>query len=428
MSIKKYYNFAKHNLFNLNRSITGKDTKKTLKLIKKKLPNLKLKFYSSGEKVFDWKVPNEWNIKDAYIIDKNGKKIVNFKSNNLHIVGYSKPINIILKKKDLLKKLYSLPKKPNAIPYVTSYYKKDWGFSITDLNKKKIIKDYNEDDNFLIKIDSKFNDKGKLHYGELLIKGKSKKEILISTYICHPSMANNELSGPILSMSLIKYLSKTKNNKSYRFIFIPETIGSIAYLSKNLTKLKKNIEGGFNLTCVGDERMYSCILSKYNNSPSDYALLNAFKINKIKFKKYPFTMNGSDERQYNSPNIDLPITSFFRSKFGTYPEYHTSLDNFELVTLKGITQSFIVMKNAIKFLEKNIFPKSQIFCEPFMSKRGLYPTTSKRLTSGITKKIMNFIQYSDGKNSIADISRIIKTNKKNTIKIYQILKKNKIIY
>ena len=428
MTINKYYNFAKNYLFPLNRSITGQGTKDTLKLIKKKFPKLKIKYFKSGLKVFDWRVPQEWNIKDAYIIDKNNNKIVDFKKNNLHVIGYSAPIKKKISKENLLKKIHSLPNNPKAIPYITSYYKKNWGFCISDLLKQEIIKEYKKNDNFFIKIDSKFNDKGKLHYGELLIKGKSKKEILISTYICHPSMANNELSGPILSMSLIKYLSTIKNNKSYRFIFIPETIGSIAYLSKYYNHLKKNVEGGFNLTCVGDERMYSCILSKYNNSPSDYALLNAFKNNKIKFKKYPFTMNGSDERQYNSPNIDLPITSFFRSKFGTYPEYHTSLDNFELVTLKGITQSFTVIKNAIKFLEKNIFPKSQMFCEPFMSKRGLYPTISKRLTSGITKKIMNFIQYSDGKNSIADISRIIKTNKKNTAKIYQILKKNKILY
>ena len=169
------------------------------------------------------------------------------------------------------------------------------------------------------------------------------------------------------------------------------------------------------------------MLSKYKDAPSDFALLEAFKLNSIKFKKYPFISNGSDERQYNSPNINLPITSFFKSKFGTYPEYHTSLDDFKVVTEKGIQQSFKIMKDALKILDNNIYPKSLIFCEPFMSKRGLYPTMSKKLTSGITKKLMNFIQYSDGKNTIKDISKLIGVNYKNGLKIFKILKNNQIL-
>ena len=239
MSIRKYYNFAKKDLFNLNRSITGQGTKNTLNLIKKIFPKLKVKSFRSGQKVFDWKIPSEWNIKNAYIADKNNNKIINFKNNNLHIVGYSKPFRKKISKINLLKKLYSLPKKPKAIPYITSYYKSTWGFCVSDILKKKINKIYKNNDLFFVKIDSKFNSRGRLYYGELLIPGKSKKEILISTYVCHQSMANNELSGPILSMCLINFLLKRKNNKSYRFIFIPETIGSIAYLSRNLKFLKK---------------------------------------------------------------------------------------------------------------------------------------------------------------------------------------------
>lgn len=427
MSITKYYNFAKKELFNLNRSITGEGTKKTLKLIKKKISNFRIKSFPSGKKVFDWKIPYEWNVKNAYVIDKFKKKIIDFKKNNLHLVGYSEPISKKINKKNLFKKLYSLPNKPKAIPYITSYYKKDWGFCIDDQNKKRMDRIYKKNDLFFVKIDSNFNKKGKLNYGELFLPGKSKKEILISTYICHPSMANNELSGPILSMCLINFLSKRKNNKSYRFIFIPETIGSISYLAKNFNNLKKKVEAGFNLTCVGDERMYSCILSKYGNSPSDFALLKSFKKNKINFKKYPFILNGSDERQYNSPNIDLPITSFFKSKFGTYPEYHTSLDNFDIVTEKGIKESFNIIKDALKILDNTIFPKSLVFCEPFMSKRGLYPTISKNFTSGITRNIMNFIQYSDGHNTIKNISKIIGINENEGHKIYKILKKHKIL-
>ncbi len=427
MSIRKYYRFAKKDLFHLNRSITGEGTKTTLKLIKKKIFNLKIKSFQSGKKVFDWSIPYEWNVKNAYVIDKFNKKIIDFKKNNLHLVGYSEPISKNINKKNLFKKLYSLPNKPKAIPYITSYYRKDWGFCIDEQNKKRIDRTYKKNDLFFVKIDSNFNKKGKLNYGELFLPGKSKKEILISTYICHPSMANNELSGPILSMCLINFLSKRKNNKSYRFIFVPETIGSISYLAKNFKFLKKNVEAGFNLTCVGDERMYSCILSKYSNSPSDFALLKSFKKNKINFKKYPFVLNGSDERQYNSPNINLPITSFFKSKFGTYPEYHTSLDNFDIVTEKGIKESFNIIKDALKILDNTIFPKSLVFCEPFMSKRGLYPTISKNFTSGITRNLMNFIQYSDGHNTIENISKIIGINENEGHKIYKILKKHKIL-
>ena len=190
-------------------------------------------------------------------------------------------------------------------------------------------------------IKSSLNSNGYLNYGELVIKGQSKQEILISTYICHPSMANNELSGPIVSMSLINYFKKIKNlSKTIRFIFIPETIGSITYISKNLYDLKSNLIGGYNLSCIGDERQHSCLLSKYENSPSDKALIEAYKKLRIKYKKYSFLERGSDERQFNSPGIDLPITSIFRSKYGEYPEYHTSLDNFSLVTIKGVKDGF----------------------------------------------------------------------------------------
>ena len=208
MYIKKYYNFAKYNLFNLNRSITGKGTKKTLELIKKKLPELKIKSYPSGKKIFDWKIPKEWNVNDAYILDKKNNKIIDFKKNNLHLMGYSRSITKVLKKTDLLKKIYSIKKKPNAIPYRTSYYNLDWGFCCTNKVLNKIKNNYDQNDKFKVYIDSKFNKNGKMHFGEYLIKGKSKKEILISTYICHPSMANNELSGPIVSMALINFFKK----------------------------------------------------------------------------------------------------------------------------------------------------------------------------------------------------------------------------
>lgn len=426
MYTKKYYNIAKSKLFHLCRSITGNGVRKSLKIIKKEFPKLKIIETNSKSKAFDWTVPLEWNIKDAYILDKNDKKIVNFKKNNLHVISYSVPVKKILSLKDLTKRLFSLPKQPSAIPYITSYYKKNWGFCISDIQKKKLLKTYSQKDKFKIVINSKFK-KGKLTYGEVVIKGKSPKEILISTYICHPSMANNELSGPVVSMSLINYYQKKKPKMTLRFLFIPETIGSIVFLSKNLDYLKKHVVGGFNLSCVGDEREHSCMLSKYENSQSDRALLAAYKKLKIRYKKYSFLERGSDERQYNSPGVDLGVSSIFRSKYNTYPEYHTSLDNFNLVTPKGIFGAFNVAKTAINIMLEKIIPINTILCEPQMGKRGLYPSLSLKKNYQKTKDIMSFLQYSDGKNDLDQISKIIKCNRKKAKKIYEVLIKNKII-
>jgi aminopeptidase-like protein len=427
MSVEKYFNIAKYSLFPICRSITGAGLKKTLKIIQSEFPKLKIHGIRSGTKVFDWRVPSEWNVNDAYVLDKNNKKIINFKENNLHIISYSSPVSKFLSKKKLLDNLYSLPNKPDAIPYITSYYKKRWGFCVTHKKKKEISKNYNLEDKFKVIINSSFNPKGYLNYGELILKGKSKEEVLISTYICHPSMANNELSGPIVAMSLINYFSKIKNlEKTLRFVFIPETIGSIVYINKNLNKLKKNIIGGFNLSCIGDERAYSCMLSKYQNSPSDNSIIEAYKKLKLKYKVYSFLKRGSDERQYNSPGIDLKISSIFRSKYGEYPEYHTSLDNFNLVTLKGIKGGLKVSKTAIQILLKKIIPKNKILCEPNMGKRGLYPTLSTRIKKP-TEDLMNFLTYADGKNDLEIVSKYINKNYTETKKIYKLLKKKKLV-
>ena len=399
MNIKKYYNLGKQKLFSINRSLTGAGVKKTLKIIKNEFPKLKIKKIKSGSKVFDWRIPPEWNVTEAYVIDKFNKKIIDFKNNNLHLVGYSSPIKRTLTKDELFKNIHYLKKQPNAIPYVTSYYKKRWGFCIRYNEKKIFDKKYSAKDKFKVVIKSNLNPNGDLNYGELLIKSKNKQEILISTYICHPSMANNELSGPIVSMCLINYFQKMKNlTKSIRFIFIPETIGSITFLSKNLTYLKKNVIGGYNLTCIGDEKQFSGMLSKYENSPSDESLLESYQKLKIKnYKIYSFLERGSDERQYNSPGVDLPISSIFRTKYGKYSEYHTSLDDFKLVTLRGISGGYKVASTAIKILLKKIIPQNIILCEPQMGKRGMYPTLSTKKENSITRSYMNFLQYSDGK-------------------------------
>ena len=428
MNIKKYYNIAKTKLFPITRSLTGDGVKKTLNIIQKELPKLKIKKFKSGTKVFDWNIPEEYNVTDAYVIDKYNNRIIDFKKNNLHLVGYSIPIKKNITKKELFKNLYFLKNQPKAIPYITSYYKRRWGFCISYNEYKILDKRYSLNDKFKVVINSNLNKKGNLNYGELILKGKSKKEILISTYICHPSMANNELSGPIVSMGLINYFKNKKLNKTLRFVFIPETIGSISYLSKNLKYLKENVIGGYNLSCIGDERQHSCMFSKYQNSPSDEAVIEAYKLLKIKnYKVYPFLKRGSDERQYNSPGIDLKISSIFRTKYGEYPEYHTSLDNFNLVTLKGCVGGFNVARKSIEILLERIYPKCKIMCEPQMGKRGLYPTLSTKNENKLTRSYMDFLQYADGTNSLEKISNLIKLDLKSVRKIYQILFKNFLI-
>jgi len=428
MTTKKYYNLAKKKLFRITRSLTGEGVRKTLNIIQKEFPKLKIKKLKSGTKVFDWNIPEEWNVTDAYVIDKYNNKIIDFKKNNLHLVGYSIPIKKNITKKELFKNFFFLKNQPKAIPYITSYYKKRWGFCISYNYYKILDKQYSLNDKFKVVINSNLNKKGNLNYGELILKGKSKKEILISTYICHPSMANNELSGPIVSMGLINYFQNKKLNKTLRFVFIPETIGSISYLSKNIIYLKKNVIGGYNLSCIGDERQHSCMFSKYQNSPSDEAVIEAYKSLKIKnYKVYSFLKRGSDERQYNSPGIDLKISSIFRTKYNEYPEYHTSLDNFNLVTLKGCLGGFNVARKSIKILLERIYPKCKIMCEPQMGKRGLYPTLSSKNIKKLTKSYMNFLQYADGTNSLEKISNLIKLDLNSVRKIHSILFKNNLI-
>ena len=428
MSIKKYYSLARQKLFPICRSLTGYGIRKTLKIIKNEFPKLKIYNVPSGTKVFDWNIPPEWNIKDAYILDKNNKKIVDFKNNNLHLVGYSIPINKFFSKKELFNHIHTLPKQPKAIPYITSYYKKYWGFCIRHAEKLQFEKKYKNSDKFKVVVNSNLNSKGRLNYGELILKGKSKKEILISTYVCHPSMANDNLSGPIVSMCLINHFSKLKNlEKTIRFIFIPETIGSITFLNKNLPYLKANVVGGFNLSCVGDDKQHSCMFTKYENTPSDRAIVEAYNKLKIKFKRYPFLERGSDERQYNSPGIDLPIATIFRTKFGKNPEYHTSLDDFNIVTEKGIKGAFKVAKEAINILNKKIIPKNIILCEPQMGKRSLRSTLSTKIIQKSASDYTNFLQYADGKNDLKKISELIKLSYKDTFKVYNILAKYKLV-
>ena len=293
-------------------------------------------------------------------------------------------------------------------------------------NDKKTL----PDGMYHVLIDSK-KSSGTMELADMIIKGKNDNEIFFSTYVCHPSMANNELSGPVLSTALIQYIKlKYPNNKyTYRFVFVPETIGSITYINRNLKNLKKNVIGGYHLTCIGDERQHSCKLSKYGNSLSDKALLQAYRVLKIRFKKYSCLNPGSDEGRFGSPGIDLAITSIFRSKYLEYPEYHTSLDNFNVVTLKGLNGGYKVSKKAIKILLKKIIPKNTILCPPQMSKRGLYPTLASKnfFEYKISRNYLDFLHYSDGKNDLLEMSKILKLDNAVIFKINKILLKRKLL-
>ncbi len=387
-------------LWPINRSITGEGVRETLRIISKHLPALEIKSVPSGTQVFDWNIPKEWSVKEAYIITPSGEKICDFSKNNLHLVGYSVPFEGSVSFNELKKHLHTLSDQPNAIPYVTSYYEERWGFCLTQ-------EQFDTLNNGIYKIvinASLFN--GELNYGELLIKGKSDKEIFLSTYICHPSMANNELSGPTVVTFLAKFLQEIgETDYSYRIIFIPETIGSITYLSHNYKDMKNKIFAGFNVSCIGDERAYSYIPSRNGKTISDLIAKHVLKWIDPNFIEYSWLDRGSDERQYGAPGIDLPIASILRTKHGKYPEYHTSLDNLEnVVTPKGLDGGYWAIRKAIEAIERNKNYKATILCEPQMGKRGLYKTLSKKGRDEEVDLMMNFISLCDGQTSLLKIA------------------------
>ena len=389
-------------LWAINRSITGDGVRETLSKIKEVIPELSICEAPSGTQVFDWTIPKEWRVRDAYIVTPSGKKICEFKKNNLHLVGYSTPISKKISLSELQDHLFSLPSQPNAIPYITSYYKERWGFCLTHEQRGRL-----EDGEYEAFIDSELFD-GSLTYGEILIKGKSNKEIFISTYVCHPSMANNELSGPCVTTFLAKRLSEANQLRySYRLIFIPETIGSITYLSKNIDHLKKSVVAGFNVSCVGDNRDYSYLPSRSGNTLSDQIAKHVLKYTCSTYKSYTWGDRGSDERQYCAPGVDLPIASIMRTKYGMYDEYHTSLDDLiNVVTAEGLDGGFNAIWNAIEALERNIYPKIKVLCEPQLGKRGLYPTLSTKASGAEVRLMMDLITWADGTRSLIEIAEL----------------------
>ena len=408
-------------LFPICRSITGDGTRKTLSYFEKINPEFRRLKFKTGQKVFDWEIPKEWNIKDAYLEHESGERYAEFKKCNLHIVGYSKPVNKKISKKELLNYIHTQKDQPDSIPYVTSYYKERWGFCLSENQKSKL-----PDGNYKVIIDSDLKN-GNLELSDAIFKGKTKKEIFFSSYICHPSMANNELSGPVLLNAIMHYIKSNypKSKFTYRFVLLPETIGSIAYLSKFMKVMKSNMICGFNLTCVGDERAYSYVGSRKGNTLADDAIEAAlFGLSNV--KKYSYLDRGSDERQYCAPGIDLPVCCFSRSRF-EYPEYHTHKDNFNVVTKKGLEGSFNVVKKIIDAIELELYPKTTMFGEPNLGKRGLYSTLSQKGKYDNTRLRMNLIAQSDGMTNIFKIAKLLKEPLDKLCNEYSLLKSKKVL-
>ena len=394
---QEMYDFAGR-LFPIGRSLTGEGVRETLRMIQEQVPELEIHEVPSGSQAFDWTVPKEWEITEGYIEDEDGGRVVDYHENNLCVMGYSVPVDRYVSREELFEYVKVEENQPDVIPYVTSYYSPRFAFCMSK-NKRDSLKP----GTYHMVIRSRHFD-GVLNYGEIYLPGESEKEVLLSTYICHPSMANNEVSGPVLTTWLAKWLKQQKRKLSYRIVFVPETIGSICYISRNLDVMKRNVIAGFVLTCVGDDRAYSYLETRKGNTLTDRVMKNVLGFAHPDYKTYSFLERGSDERQYNAPGVDLPVCDFCRSKYVEYPEYHTSADNMDLISPKGFAGAYDVMIQVLKALEYNGFYRVTCLCEPQLGKRGLYPSESRKGIYEEVKKLTNLIAYADGTEDLIAIS------------------------
>jgi aminopeptidase-like protein len=395
--LEKYFD----RLWPICRSITGNGVRETLNILNEIIP-LKQIEIPSGTQVFDWTVPKEWNISDAYILSPDGRKIADFKTNNLHVVSYSIPVHQKITYSELVQHLHTLPDQPDAIPYVTSYYKERWGFCISH---KEFLSLPTEGE-YTVVIDSKLED-GHLTYGECVLPGDSKEEIFFSTYVCHPSMANNELSGPLAAAFLYQKLAALPSRKyTYRFAFIPETIGAICYLYNNGEAMKSNTHAGFVLTCCGNNDIFHYKRSRRGNSVTDKAVEHYLVQTQKDFSIRNFRPDGSDERQYCSPGFNLPIGSLMRTPYYEYKEYHTSFDNKSIIDFSSLEGTVEAYFHIVQILElNNRYQNTVMNCEPQLGKRDLYPSSLSPADSReFIDIVLHLLNYSDGAHDLIDIA------------------------
>ncbi len=400
MSVGKEMFALSERLFPICRSISGDGVRETLSIIKEHIP-IETHEIPSNTNVFDWTIPREWNIRGAYIKNQKGERVVDFKNSNLHVISYSIPINKKLTLTELKEHLYTIPEKPDCIPYRTSYYEDTWGFCLTH-NQLKTL----DDGLYEVYIDSDLSD-GHLTYGECLIEGDSKEEILLSAHVCHPSLANDNLSGITVLTYLAKHLSDTPRRRyTYRLIFAPGTIGSITWLAKNEDKIN-HIKHGLVISCVGDAGSFTYKCSRQKDAEVNQVVAYALENSGLPYTVEDFSPYGYDERQYCSPGINLNVGLFERSKYGSFPEYHTSADNLDFIHPAYLEESYELIKDILNIFEcnktfKNNFPK----CEPQLGKRGLYRAIGGELDKATKQLAMLWVlNQSDGTKSLLEITK-----------------------
>lgn len=387
-------------LWPIQRSLTGRGLRETLRILGEGFGNFTLSNVATGQRVLDWVVPDEWTLRSAFIETPSGQRLCDVADNSLHLVGYSIPIDARLSLDDLQPHLHSLPDQPDAIPYVTSYYARNWGFCLTQAQRDQLAPG-----TYRVHIDAS-HAPGRLDWGQLVLPGETAEEVLFSTYCCHPGMANNELSGPVLAVALARWLaSRPRRRRTYRFVFGPEMIGAAAVLETHLAHFQKHVAAAFNLTCVGDERTWSFLPSRWGDTYADRIARHVLRHSVGRYDCYTWRDRGSDESMYCAPGVDLPMVSIMRSKYGTYPEYHTSLDvPGRVVTARGLAESLAVYQSLVECLESDCTPRALVLGEPQLGRRGLYPPLSFKGSSAPVRDRLDFISYSDGKTRLVDIA------------------------
>ena len=385
-------------LYPICRSITGEGTRETLRRIASNIP-IEIQEVASGTQAYDWTVPKEWNIRDAYIKNQAGERVVDFRKSNLQVLNYSAPFRGIVPLETLREHLFSVPDKPDWIPYRTSYYKENWGFCVSQRQADSL-----RDKEYEVCIDADLKD-GSLTYGECLVQGGSDQEVLLSCHICHPSLCNDNLSGIALTTWLARHIREMKPRYSYRFLFIPGTIGAIVWLSRN-ENIASKIRHGLVVACVGDPGTPTYKKSRRGNAEIDRAVLHALRTRGSEYSVREFTPYGYDERQYCSPGFDLPVGSLTRTPHGGYPEYHTSADNLDLVRPECLADSLSIYLDVIEILDSNSNYVSLCQkCEPQLGKRGLYRALGGHPDAGkVEMALLWVLNLSDGRHSLLDIA------------------------